>query len=267
MNTPSQTAQDILNANANANVNANEMVSCTACAKQLHISAATCPNCGASRRTSRYKSKTVAALFAFFLGNFGAHRFYLGQWRGVLYLLFFWLWVPGIVAFFEFIYFLIRDSKKWDNKYNEGIPAGPNDKSGGVIIVLLVVLGSLVSIAMIGIVAAVALPAYQDYTIRARVDAAVNQAQPVVSQMLNYYQKNGQYPTSNTQLGIQESVIFNSTNMLSVTPDGLRIEFIEAGSPLITKTLIMTPMIYQSSIKWQCSGSLDMHYRPAICGQ
>ena len=48
------------------------------------------------------KSDVVAILLAFFLGSFGAHRFYLGEtgW-GILYLLFCWTFIPHIVAFIE----------------------------------------------------------------------------------------------------------------------------------------------------------------------
>ncbi len=48
------------------------------------------------------KSDVSAILLAFFLGSFGAHRFYLGQtgW-GILYLLFCWTFVPHLISFVE----------------------------------------------------------------------------------------------------------------------------------------------------------------------
>jgi TM2 domain-containing membrane protein YozV len=48
------------------------------------------------------KDPKAAILMALFLGNFGIHKFYLGQttW-GVIYLIFCWTGIPGIVAFFE----------------------------------------------------------------------------------------------------------------------------------------------------------------------
>ena len=48
------------------------------------------------------KSDVSAILLAFFLGSFGAHRFYLGQtgW-GILYLLFCWTFIPHLVSFVE----------------------------------------------------------------------------------------------------------------------------------------------------------------------
>ncbi len=48
------------------------------------------------------KSEVSAVLLAFFLGSFGAHRFYLGEtgW-GILYLLFCWTFIPHLIAFVE----------------------------------------------------------------------------------------------------------------------------------------------------------------------
>lgn len=48
------------------------------------------------------KNPTTAVLLALFLGNLGIHKFYLGETGlGILYLLFCWTGIPGIVAFFE----------------------------------------------------------------------------------------------------------------------------------------------------------------------
>jgi len=141
----------------NSNLEGGSMRPCIGCAKELHITATSCPHCGASQRSGRYKSKTIAAIFAFLLGGFGAHRFYLGQWWGIFYLLFFWTLIPGLIAFIECIVFLASNSIKWDEKYNEGRPPGPNEKGGGVAIVLLLIVGVFVVVAVIGILAAIAI--------------------------------------------------------------------------------------------------------------
>jgi TM2 domain-containing membrane protein YozV len=48
------------------------------------------------------KNPTTALLLALLLGNVGGHKFFLGQvGLGVVYLLFCWTFVPGIIAFIE----------------------------------------------------------------------------------------------------------------------------------------------------------------------
>jgi TM2 domain-containing membrane protein YozV len=95
-----------------------DMKFCSGCGRAVHKTANACPNCGAKQAGFSSKSKIAAALFAFFLGGFGAHKFYLGRpgW-GLLYLVFFWTFVPAIVAFFEFIFLLAMSDERFAEKY------------------------------------------------------------------------------------------------------------------------------------------------------
>ncbi len=65
------------------------------------------------------KNKVFAALFAFFLGGLGLHKFYLGEtgW-GIAYLLFSWTGIPFIAAFIEGILLLTKSDAEFDYKYN-----------------------------------------------------------------------------------------------------------------------------------------------------
>lgn len=65
------------------------------------------------------KNKTTAAVLAFLLGGVGAHKFYLGQTgAGLLYLFFFWTWIPALLALFDFIVLLMMDEHAFNLKYN-----------------------------------------------------------------------------------------------------------------------------------------------------
>lgn len=65
------------------------------------------------------KSKTTATVLCFFLGGFGIHRFYLGQTGlGVLYLVFCWTLIPGLIALIAFIGFLLMSEETFNQKYN-----------------------------------------------------------------------------------------------------------------------------------------------------
>ena len=64
------------------------------------------------------RSRVAAALFAFFLGGLGIHKFYLGRTgEGVIYLIFFWTFIPAIVAFIEGIIYLTMGDDEFAQKY------------------------------------------------------------------------------------------------------------------------------------------------------
>ena len=65
------------------------------------------------------KTKTTSAIFAFFFGGIGVHRFYLGQvGLGFLYLLFCWTFIPYFIAVIDGIIFLTMDDDSFNRKYN-----------------------------------------------------------------------------------------------------------------------------------------------------
>lgn len=66
------------------------------------------------------KSKSTAVLLCFFLGGFGAQAFYLDRTvRGVLSLVFFWTFIPTMIAFVEFFILLCMSDIEFNRKYNE----------------------------------------------------------------------------------------------------------------------------------------------------
>ena len=96
------------------------MVFCRGCGKEIHSTARSCPHCGATQGLAGVgdQCRSVAALLAFFLGGFGAHKFYLGKiGQGLLYLIFCWTFIPSLVAFIEFIIYLCDSDENFARKY------------------------------------------------------------------------------------------------------------------------------------------------------
>lgn len=66
------------------------------------------------------KDKSIVAVLALFLGGLGVHRFYLNQpVLGILYLLFSWTFIPLIIAFIDFVVFILMSKQSFDIKYNK----------------------------------------------------------------------------------------------------------------------------------------------------
>ena len=108
---------------------------CKYCGEQVDSDTVICPKCGKvinSEKLSeevfknepyyghkyRNKSKITAGVLALFFGGLGIHRFYLGQWWGIFYILFCWTFIPAIVSGIEGIVFLCSSDESFDRKYN-----------------------------------------------------------------------------------------------------------------------------------------------------
>ncbi|HEZ5895876.1 TPA: pilin [Neisseria meningitidis] len=63
----------------------------------------------------------------------------------------------------------------------------------------------MIVIAIVGILAAVALPAYQDYTARAQVSEAILLAEGQKSAVTEYYLNHGEWPGNNSSAGVATS--------------------------------------------------------------
>lgn len=74
-----------------------------------------------SSSTPQGKSTRTGTLLAVFLGGFGAHRFYLGDRKGLLYLPFFWTLVPSVVSLAEA--FFMPDRVRAHNRRAELVEA------------------------------------------------------------------------------------------------------------------------------------------------
>ena len=241
------------------------MITCGACGKTLHVTAPICPHCGASQRSRGYKSKLAAGLLAIFLGGFGIHRFYLGQWWGVFYLLLFWTMLPGLISLIEGIVFLVTNQESWDKRHNDGKPNLGGEGSVGLVIALVAAV--FIGFMVIGILAAIAIPARQDYIIRAKVAGAEAAVRGVRKAVEQYIIDEGAYPGSNADMDLTENTGNDGSVSILVQEGGVIIlTFWSKSFTLAGKTVIFTPVIENNTLSWDCrGGTLTRKYRSREC--
>jgi TM2 domain-containing membrane protein YozV len=64
------------------------------------------------------KNKVAAGVLGILLGSFGAHKFYLGKiGQGILYLIFSWTGIPGIIGLIEGIIYLTKSDEEFARQY------------------------------------------------------------------------------------------------------------------------------------------------------
>ncbi|HGI8328233.1 TPA: pilin [Neisseria meningitidis] len=119
----------------------------------------------------------------------------------------------------------------------------------------------MIVIAIVGILAAVALPAYQDYTARAQVSEAILLAEGQKSAVTEYYLNHGEWPGNNSSAGVASSS----------TIKGKYVKEVEVANGVITaemkssgvnkeiqgKKLSLWAKRQNGSVKWFCGQPVE----------
>ena len=145
----------------------------------------------------------------------------------------------------------------------------------------------MIVVAIIGILAAIAVPAYQDYIIRARVTEGFSIAAVAKIGVAETRFSTGVWPASNAAAGIADTITSKYVTSVVVTDDpAITITFSATLSPVVAdRTLVLVPSFgsvipvpriagilnypinaESSTMDFFCTGgTLQSHYRPANC--
>ena len=136
----------------------------------------------------------------------------------------------------------------------------------------------MIVVAIIGILAAVALPAYQDYTARSQVSEALVLFEGPKGGIAEFWSNKGVYPATNGSAGVALAASISGKYVSNVAISGSSTAaFITAtmkGSGKVAAgiegaTIILSPTTTAGSIKWVCktgtSTPLKTKYLPSSC--
>jgi len=129
----------------------------------------------------------------------------------------------------------------------------------------------MIVVAIIGILAAIAIPAYQDYTIRAQVSEGLNLTGACKAAVTEYYQDQGAFPATNTLAGLEvaANIVGKYTTQVQVSGLGLCNATYgnDANANITGAILTMTPTDNSGSVSWACTGAAPLvpKWLPAAC--
>lgn len=124
----------------------------------------------------------------------------------------------------------------------------------------------MIVVAIIGILAAIAMPAYNDYLVRSRVTELVNSSSMAKTAVAEYRMVKGSLPTTSALAGVSN---VNSKYISSLSVGALGVITITGkATPLGTGgpiSITLTPIFSNGAINWTCGSSGAIQYAPSSC--
>lgn len=142
----------------------------------------------------------------------------------------------------------------------------------------------MIVIAIIGILAAIAIPAYQDYTIRSQVSEGSVLSDGVKTAITEFYTNYGRWPTTQASAGLEASASITGKYASTVDVAGqagtIVVTYGNKGTTTANSLIVGSLLVYSAtasstmgSINWNCKSSakpsthtnLPNKYLPAVC--
>jgi Tfp pilus assembly major pilin PilA len=124
---------------------------------------------------------------------------------------------------------------------------------------------------VIAILAAISVPAYQDYIIRTQVSEGVALADGAKTAVTEYYARNGTFPPNNPAAGLAQSAEISGKYVSGIdVSDGkitVAYDTARSASAIRNQLFVFAPVVAGGFIRWDCSsgGTIPAKYLPTDC--
>lgn len=128
----------------------------------------------------------------------------------------------------------------------------------------------MIVVAIIGILAMLAMPAYQNYSIRAQVAEGLNLSGPHKIAMAAFHEQQGAFPANNAEAALETPASYAGSYVVSVSVIGPVISILygnDANAQISGSTVTITALSNLGSISWVCAsgGMISDTYLPTAC--
>lgn len=126
----------------------------------------------------------------------------------------------------------------------------------------------MIVIAILGILMAIAIPAYGDYTVRAKVSEGINLAGALKMGISEYVQSEGKWPTDNATAGVSGSITGNDVGSVVNASGVITVTYKSSETKIDGKKVLLSAYTTGGAVKWTCGATgtdVDTRFLPSSC--
>jgi len=129
----------------------------------------------------------------------------------------------------------------------------------------------MIVVAIIGILAMIAIPAYLDYAVRSQVANGINLASGAKVAVAEYYQDRGDFPTDNATAGLAAAATIRGkyvTQVVVTAGGNIEVTFgNDVNFKILNAVLTVSATNNDGSLSWACTGDATLvdKWLPPAC--